>query len=161
SLCESSSKDSDDNNKDNDGPCQKSEGANQERPNAQKSTNNINTAVSSNNTTSSNINTAGPTVNTVRQSNDFFGDENDMLHLDKVVVDINNVSTTYSVPTTPNTRIDKDHSLDNVIGDIQSGVQTRRMTVTTNQLGFLSAIYKDKCRTLDHSITTRTHKIRL
>ncbi|GKE39779.1 retrovirus-related pol polyprotein from transposon TNT 1-94, partial [Tanacetum coccineum] len=143
SLFESSSKDSDDNNKDNDGPCQKSECAIQERPNAQNSTNNINTAGSSNNTTSLNIKTIGPTVN-VRQSNDFFGAENDMLHLDEVVVDINNVFTTYFVPTTPNTRIHKDHSLDNVIGDIQSGVQTRRMTVTTNQQGFLGAIYEEK-----------------
>ncbi|GJX51085.1 ribonuclease H-like domain-containing protein [Tanacetum coccineum] len=133
---------SDDNNKDNYGPCQECKGVNQETPNAQNSTNNINTDGSSINNASSNIKTIGPTVN-VRQSNDFFGAENDMLHLDEVVVDINNVFTTYFVPTTPNTRIHKDHSLDNVIGDIQSGVQTRRMTVTTNQQGFLGAIYED------------------
>nr|GEV46007.1 hypothetical protein [Tanacetum cinerariifolium] len=67
-----------------------------------------------------------------------------MRSLDGVEVDISNISTTYHVPTTPNTRIYKDHSLDNVIGDMQSGVQTRRMTVTTDEQGFISAIYEEK-----------------
>nr|GFB73010.1 hypothetical protein [Tanacetum cinerariifolium] len=31
-----------------------------------------------------------------------------------------------------------------MIGDMQSGVQTRRMTVTTDEQGFISAIYEDK-----------------
>ncbi|GJX42653.1 putative ribonuclease H-like domain-containing protein [Tanacetum coccineum] len=48
------------------------------------------------------------------------------------------------VPSTPNTRIHKDHSLDHVIGDVQSGVQTRRMTKTTNEQGFISAVYEGK-----------------
>ncbi|GJY18861.1 retrovirus-related pol polyprotein from transposon TNT 1-94 [Tanacetum coccineum] len=38
----------------------------------------------------------------------------------------------------------KDHSLDHVIGDVQSGVQTRRMTKTTNEQGFISAVYEGK-----------------
>ncbi|GJS48341.1 ribonuclease H-like domain-containing protein [Tanacetum coccineum] len=37
-----------------------------------------------------------------------------------------------------------DHSLDQVIGDVQSGVQTRRMIRTTNEQGFISTIYKEK-----------------
>ncbi|GKB62455.1 putative ribonuclease H-like domain-containing protein [Tanacetum coccineum] len=53
-------------------------------------------------------------------------------------------TTTYPVPSTPNTRIHKDHSLDHVIGDVQSGVQTRRMTKTTNEQGFISAVYEGK-----------------
>nr|GEZ11831.1 putative ribonuclease H-like domain-containing protein [Tanacetum cinerariifolium] len=48
------------------------------------------------------------------------------------------------VPTTPTTRVNKDHSLDNAIGDIQSGVPTRRMTVTTDEQGFISATYEEK-----------------
>nr|GEU49531.1 uncharacterized mitochondrial protein AtMg00810-like [Tanacetum cinerariifolium] len=67
-----------------------------------------------------------------------------MRSLDGVEVDISNIYTTYHVPTTPNTRIYKDRSLNNVIGDMQSGVQTRRMTVTTNEQGFISAIYEEK-----------------
>ncbi|GJU34243.1 putative ribonuclease H-like domain-containing protein [Tanacetum coccineum] len=37
-----------------------------------------------------------------------------------------------------------DHSLDHVIGDVQYGVQTRRMTKTTNEQGFISVVYKGK-----------------
>ncbi|GJT26899.1 putative ribonuclease H-like domain-containing protein [Tanacetum coccineum] len=57
---------------------------------------------------------------------------------------MNNITTTYLVPFTPNTRIHKDHSLDHVIGDVQSGVQTRRMTKTTNEQGFISDVYEGK-----------------
>ncbi|GJR37331.1 putative ribonuclease H-like domain-containing protein [Tanacetum coccineum] len=56
-------------------------------------------------------------------------------------LDLSNISTTYSVPSTLNTRIHKDHSLDHVIGDVQSGVQTRRMI---NEQGFISAVYEGK-----------------
>ncbi|GKF37837.1 ribonuclease H-like domain-containing protein [Tanacetum coccineum] len=52
---------------------------------------------------------------------------------DETEVDMSNITTTYTVPSTPNTRIHKDHSLDHVIGDVQSGVLTRRMTKTTNE----------------------------
>ncbi|GKG09058.1 hypothetical protein Tco_0334890, partial [Tanacetum coccineum] len=45
---------------------------------------------------------------------DLFGDEIEM--------DMSNHNASYQVPTTPNTRIHKDHSLDPVIGDIQYGV---------------------------------------
>ncbi|GKE16238.1 putative reverse transcriptase, RNA-dependent DNA polymerase, partial [Tanacetum coccineum] len=47
-------------------------------------------------------------------------------------------------PTTPNIRIDKDHPIEHVIGDIQSSVQTRRMTNPSSKQGFLSAIYEGK-----------------
>ncbi|GJV73899.1 hypothetical protein Tco_1493894 [Tanacetum coccineum] len=48
------------------------------------------------------------------------------------------------VPTTPHTRIHKDHPIDHVIGDVQLSVQTRRMTTSYSELGFLSAIYEGK-----------------
>nr|GEX96926.1 copia protein [Tanacetum cinerariifolium] len=113
SLFDSSLKDSDGDNKYNDGPSTKSEIDNQESPNTEISTKDINTFGPSINTASSNINTASPTVNTVRLSDDFFGADNDMRSLYGVKLDISNISTTYPVPTTPNTRINKDHSLDN------------------------------------------------
>nr|GEY36664.1 retrovirus-related Pol polyprotein from transposon TNT 1-94 [Tanacetum cinerariifolium] len=37
-----------------------------------------------------------------------------------------------------------DHSLEYVIGDVQSGVQTRRMTKTTTEQGFISAVFEGK-----------------
>ncbi|GJR26208.1 ribonuclease H-like domain-containing protein [Tanacetum coccineum] len=67
---------------------------------------------------------------------DFFGDETEL--------DVSNITTTYPVPSTLNTRIHKDHSLDHVIGDIQSGVLTRKMIKTSNEQGFISVVYKGK-----------------
>ncbi|GJY52358.1 putative ribonuclease H-like domain-containing protein [Tanacetum coccineum] len=53
------------------------------------------------------VNNAGPLESTYA---DFFGDESEL--------DLSNIATTYPVPSTPNTRIHKDHSLDHVIGDM-------------------------------------------
>ncbi|GJX48805.1 putative ribonuclease H-like domain-containing protein [Tanacetum coccineum] len=116
----------------------------QERP--ENSTQDINTAGPSINTASTNVNTGSLNINIVSPTvttapleathADFFGDE--------IEVDMSNITTTYPVPSTPNTRIHKDHSLDHVIGDVQSGVQTRRMTKTTNEQGFISVVYEGK-----------------
>ncbi|GJR42215.1 putative ribonuclease H-like domain-containing protein [Tanacetum coccineum] len=99
----------------------------------------INTASTNVNTGSLNINTVSPTVTTApleATHADFFGDETEL--------DMSNITTTYPVSSTPNTRIHKDHSLDHVIGDIQSGVLTRRMTKTSNEQGFISTVYEGK-----------------
>ncbi|GJS64554.1 putative ribonuclease H-like domain-containing protein [Tanacetum coccineum] len=66
------------------------------------------------------------------------------LFSDETEMDMSNLTTSYQVPTTPNTRIHKDHSLDHVISDIQSGVQTRGMKKNTNEHGFISAVYEGK-----------------
>ncbi|GJS25976.1 putative ribonuclease H-like domain-containing protein [Tanacetum coccineum] len=92
---------------------------------------NINTA--SINTGSLNINIASPPVTTApleATHADLFGDE--------IELDMSNITNTYLVPTTPNTRIHKDHSLDHVNGNVQSSVQTRRMTRTIYEQGFIS-----------------------
>ncbi|GJR76125.1 putative ribonuclease H-like domain-containing protein [Tanacetum coccineum] len=116
----------------------------QERP--ENSTQDVNTARLSINTASTNVNTGSlyiiivsPTVTTATLEAthaDFFGGE--------IEIDMSNITTTYLVPSTPNTRIHKDHSLNHVIGDVQSGVLTRRMTKTTNEQGFISAVYEGK-----------------
>ncbi|GKB20824.1 putative ribonuclease H-like domain-containing protein, partial [Tanacetum coccineum] len=103
----------------------------------------VNTAGPSINTTSSNFNNGSLNINTVSpivpiaplESTyaNFFGDESEL--------DLSNIAITYPVTTTPNTRIHKDHPLDHVIGDVQSGVQTRRMI---NEQGFISAVYEGK-----------------
>nr|GEW31856.1 ribonuclease H-like domain-containing protein [Tanacetum cinerariifolium] len=55
---------------------------------------------------------------------------------DKPKGDMSNINTTSQVPSTLNTRIHKDHSLDLVIGDVQSGVLTRKMIKTTHEQGW-------------------------
>ncbi|GKB25231.1 putative ribonuclease H-like domain-containing protein [Tanacetum coccineum] len=101
----------------------------QERP--KNSTQDVNTVGPSINTVSTNVNTGRLNINTVSlivtttpleaTHADFFGDE--------TKIDMSNITTTYLVLSTPNTRIHKDHSLDHVIGDVQSGVLTK----TTNE----------------------------
>ncbi|GKF68801.1 hypothetical protein Tco_0198480, partial [Tanacetum coccineum] len=56
-------------------------------------------------------------------------------------VELGNIPNSYAVPTTPHIRIHKDHPPENIIGDIQSFVQTRR---STSEQGFLSAMYDEK-----------------
>ncbi|GKA16422.1 putative ribonuclease H-like domain-containing protein [Tanacetum coccineum] len=69
---------------------------------------------------------------------EFFSDE------DEPEVDLGNITNSYTVTTTPNTRIHKDHPIENVIGDVKSSVPTRRMTKPTSEQGFLSAVYEQK-----------------
>ncbi|GKA48619.1 ribonuclease H-like domain-containing protein [Tanacetum coccineum] len=69
---------------------------------------------------------------------EFFSDE------DEPEVDLGNIINSYTVPTTPNIRIYKDHPIENVIGDVKSSVQTRRMTKPTSEQGVLSAVYEQK-----------------
>ncbi|GKC91390.1 putative ribonuclease H-like domain-containing protein [Tanacetum coccineum] len=61
-------------------------------------------------------------------------------------IELGNISPSYAVSSTPHTRIHKDHPIDHVIGDVQSSVQTRRMTNFYSELGFLGAIYEGKTR---------------
>ncbi|GJT82142.1 putative ribonuclease H-like domain-containing protein [Tanacetum coccineum] len=122
--------------KDDEGVSKASGFSDQEQP--KSSTLNINTAGPSNNTASANfktgslnINTVSPTVITTRSNRsqnvsdmfslgrsatleathaDLFGDETE--------IDMGNLTTTYQVPTTANTKIHKDHSLNHVIGEL-------------------------------------------
>ncbi|GJX40194.1 putative ribonuclease H-like domain-containing protein [Tanacetum coccineum] len=116
----------------------------------------INTVSPDVNTSSFKLNTVDPLVNTT-SSNDqespkdmftmgassileathveFFSDEIEP------EVDLWNITNSYTVPTTPNTRIHKDHPIENVIGDVKTSIQTRRMTKPTSEQGFLSVVW--------------------
>ncbi|GJT55087.1 putative ribonuclease H-like domain-containing protein [Tanacetum coccineum] len=65
---------------------------------------------------------------------EFFSDE------DEPEVNLGNITNSYTVPITPNTIIHKDHPIENVIGDVKSTVQTRRMTKPTSEQGFLNTV---------------------
>ncbi|GKD93881.1 hypothetical protein Tco_1373718 [Tanacetum coccineum] len=82
---------------------------------------------------------------------EFFSDK------DEPEVDLGNITKSYTVPTTPNTRIHKDHPITNVIGDVNSSIQTRRMTKSTSEQGSLSTVYEQK--THDTLNTCRTSAI--
>ncbi|GJV64324.1 uncharacterized mitochondrial protein-like protein, partial [Tanacetum coccineum] len=63
---------------------------------------------------------------------DFSRDDED----DGAEADMNNLDTTIQVSPIPTTRIHKDHSLDQVIGDLQTATQTRRMSKNLEEHGF-------------------------
>ncbi|GJQ95395.1 putative ribonuclease H-like domain-containing protein [Tanacetum coccineum] len=54
--------------------------------------------------------------------------------------DMHNLDTTIEVSLIPTTRIHKDHPVDQVIGDLQSTTQTRRMSKSLEEHGFFSTI---------------------
>ncbi|GJZ20609.1 putative ribonuclease H-like domain-containing protein [Tanacetum coccineum] len=56
------------------------------------------------------------------------------------MADMNNLDTTIQVNPIPTTRIHKDHPLNQVIGDLQSATQTRKMSKNLEEHGFVSTI---------------------
>ncbi|GJT08490.1 putative ribonuclease H-like domain-containing protein [Tanacetum coccineum] len=97
----------------------------------------VNTASPDVNTGSLKLNVVGPSVSTASPNEEDNTKE-------EPEVDLGNITNSYIVPTTPNTRIHKDHPIDNVIGEVQSTVQTRRMSKPTSEQGFLSDVYEQK-----------------
>ncbi|GJZ51998.1 putative ribonuclease H-like domain-containing protein [Tanacetum coccineum] len=67
---------------------------------------------------------------------DFSRDDED----DGAVADMNNLDTTIQVSPIPTIRIHKDHPLNQVIGDLQSATQTRKMSKNLEEHGFVSTI---------------------
>ncbi|GKF42603.1 hypothetical protein Tco_0125945, partial [Tanacetum coccineum] len=61
-----------------------------------------------------------------------------------VEVDLNNLETTMNVSPIPTTRIHKDHPKDQIIGDINSATQTRRMTKISKEHAMISYIQKQR-----------------
>ncbi|GJS07268.1 putative ribonuclease H-like domain-containing protein [Tanacetum coccineum] len=146
---------SDDGKKVDEDPRKDSECKDQEKEDNVNNTNNVNTAGNVN-TISSTVNAAGINeVNVVGGKTsielpfdpnmpaledysifDFSRDDED----DGAVADINNLDTTIQVSPNPTTRIHKDHPLDQVIRDLQSATQTRKMSKNLEEHGFVSTI---------------------
>ncbi|GJU07870.1 putative ribonuclease H-like domain-containing protein [Tanacetum coccineum] len=106
-----------------------------------------------------NINTVCPTVNAadiennVVDENIVYGciDDPNMPNLEEIVysdddeevgaeADMNNLATTVPVSPIPTTRVHKDHPLEQIIGDIHSAPQTRRMTKNVTEHGMFSSV---------------------
>ncbi|GJW00317.1 hypothetical protein Tco_1555568 [Tanacetum coccineum] len=56
--------------------------------------------------------------------------------------DLNNLETTMNVSPIPTTRIDKDHPKDQIIRNLTSAIQTRRMTKISDEYAMVSYINK-------------------
>ncbi|GJZ48074.1 ribonuclease H-like domain-containing protein [Tanacetum coccineum] len=67
--------------------------------------------------------------------------------------DLNNLETTMNVSPIPTTRIDKDHPKDQIIRDLNSTIQTKRMTKISNEHAMVSYINKQR-RTITKIIKT-------
>ncbi|GJV73135.1 putative ribonuclease H-like domain-containing protein [Tanacetum coccineum] len=61
-----------------------------------------------------------------------------------VEADLNNLETTMNVSPIPTTRIHKDHPKDQIIGDINSATQTRRMIKITEEHAMVSYIKRQR-----------------
>ncbi|GJS62410.1 putative ribonuclease H-like domain-containing protein [Tanacetum coccineum] len=133
---------SDDGKKVNEDPRKDSECNDQEKEDNVNSTNNVNAAGTNE------VNVVGgktsiklpfdPNMPALEDYSifDFSRDDED----NDAVADMNNLDTTIQVSPNPTTRIHKDHSLDQVIGDLQSATQTRRMSKNLEEHGFVSTI---------------------
>ncbi|GJW50400.1 putative ribonuclease H-like domain-containing protein [Tanacetum coccineum] len=118
---------------------------NQEQDESVNSTNNINTI-------SSTINTASIEDNAVDE-NTVYGcvDDPNMPNLEEIVyseddegvgaeADMNNLDTFMPVSPIPTTRIHKDHPFEQIIRDLHSAPQTRRMTKSVTEHGMFSSV---------------------
>ncbi|GKD33353.1 putative ribonuclease H-like domain-containing protein, partial [Tanacetum coccineum] len=70
---------------------------------------------------------------------DFLIDDED----DGAEADMNNLDTIIQVSPNPTTRIHKDHPLDQVIGDLQSATQIRKMSNNLEEHGFIEAMQEE------------------
>ncbi|GJV94675.1 putative ribonuclease H-like domain-containing protein, partial [Tanacetum coccineum] len=133
---------SDDGKKVNEDPRKDSECNDQEKEDNVNSTNNVNAA------STNKVNVVGgktsiklpfdPNMPALEDVSifDFSRDDED----DGAEADMNNLDTTIQVSPIPTTRIHKDHPLDQVIGDLQSATQTRKMSKNLKEHGFVSTI---------------------
>ncbi|GKB63019.1 putative ribonuclease H-like domain-containing protein [Tanacetum coccineum] len=120
-------------------------------------TNNVNTTSDGNNTNnvnvvSSTVNVAGIEVNAVgaKTSIELTDDPNmpkleDIVYLDDdndvgAEADINNLNTFMPVNPILTTKIHKDHPVEQIIGDLNSAPQTRRMTKNLEEHGLFSSV---------------------
>ncbi|GKA17858.1 ribonuclease H-like domain-containing protein, partial [Tanacetum coccineum] len=135
-------------NKDSEVPSTEEPRVNQEKDANVNSTNNINIV-------SLIVNAAGIEDNVVNK-NIVYGcaDDPNMPDLEEIVysddedvgaeADINNLDACMLVSPIPTTRIHKDHPVEQIIGDLNSASQIRRMTKNLEEYGFVSTTLKQR-----------------
>ncbi|GKA91689.1 putative ribonuclease H-like domain-containing protein [Tanacetum coccineum] len=130
---------------------------NQEKDDYINSTNNINNVSDGNNTNNVNavssiVNAAGIEVNAVDPKSSIeLPDDPNMPELEDIVysdddedvgaeADMNNLDAFMPISPIPTTRIHKDHPVEQIIGDLHSAPQTRRMTKNLEEHGLFSSV---------------------
>ncbi|GJU79266.1 putative reverse transcriptase domain-containing protein [Tanacetum coccineum] len=139
-------------NKDSEVPSTEDPRVYQEKDDNVSSTNNVNTASNTINTVSPTINVVGIEVNVVdpKSSIELLDDPN-ILELEDIVysdddedvgaeADMNNLDAFMPVSPIPTTRIHKDHPVEQIIRDLHSAPQTRRMTKNLEEHGLFSSV---------------------
>ncbi|GKA69047.1 ribonuclease H-like domain-containing protein [Tanacetum coccineum] len=99
------------------------------------------------NTTSLDLNTGCLELNAVGPSVSIASPNEEDNTKEEPEVDLGNITNSYIVPTTPNTRIHKDHLIDNVIGDVQSAFlygTIEEKVYVTQPLGLKDPDHPDK-----------------
>nr|GEV71337.1 hypothetical protein [Tanacetum cinerariifolium] len=134
-------------NKVNEVPKQENECKDQEEKDSVNSTNRVNVASSTVNAPSNEVNDVG-IKSSIELPNDpnmpeleeisIFEDSNEDVF--GVEADLNNLESTFQVNPISITRIYKDHPLQQVIGDLHSGPQTRRMLKNLEAHGLVSTV---------------------
>ncbi|GKA88138.1 putative ribonuclease H-like domain-containing protein, partial [Tanacetum coccineum] len=111
----------------------------------ENNTNNVNNLSSTVNAAGSKVNVVGPKTS-IELPNDLNIPElKDIIYSDDdedvgAEVDINNLDTHILVSPIPTTRIHKDHPVEQIIGDIYSAPQTRRMTKSVTEQAMFSSV---------------------
>nr|GEZ58058.1 hypothetical protein [Tanacetum cinerariifolium] len=149
---------SDDGKKVNEDPRKENQCNDKEKEDKVNNTNNVNIVSSTVNTTGTNgVNDVGENKSIELQFDlnmpaledvstfDFLRDDED----DGAVADINNLDTTIQVSPIPTIRIHKDHPLDQVIIDLQSATQTRKM----NKKDEMRIVIRNKARLVTQGYT--------
>ncbi|GJS77583.1 putative ribonuclease H-like domain-containing protein [Tanacetum coccineum] len=140
---------SDDGKKVDEDPRKDSECKDQEKEDNVNSTNNVNTVSSTVNAAGTNKdNVVGgktsielsfdPDMPALEDDSIFYFSRDD--EDNGAMADMNNLDTTIQVSPNPITRIHKDHLHDQVIGDLQSATQARKMSKNLKEHGFVSTI---------------------
>nr|GEW41509.1 hypothetical protein [Tanacetum cinerariifolium] len=132
---------SDDGKKFDEDPRKESECKDQEKEDNVNCTNNVNIVSSTINVACTNEDNELPFDSNMPALEDvsifnFSSDDED----DDIVADMNNLDTTIHVSPIPTTRIHKDHPIDQVIRDLQSATQTRKMSKNLEEHGLVSPI---------------------
>ncbi|GKB79477.1 putative ribonuclease H-like domain-containing protein [Tanacetum coccineum] len=138
-------------------PSKEDESNDQEKDGNVNNTNNVNTANDGHST--KNVNVVSSTVNAVGIEVNVVGaktsielpDDPNMPELEDIVysdddedvgaeADMNNLNVFMHVSPIPTTRVHKDHPVEQIIGDLNSAPQTRRMTKNLEEHGLFSSV---------------------